>query len=327
MPGSTIIVLGMHRSGTSALAGLLSSAGAEFGDRLIAADASVNPKGFWEHEEIVALHDRALAALGMSWDDPRRMPEGWTDAPELRPLRTELLRIVRRDFSEVPLWGLKDPRLCRLLPLWAPLFEELAVKPRVAMILRHPLEVAASLHRRNRFHTGHALLLWLRHVGEAAQHSAAFPATVLTYEALLQDWRLALAHIGRDLALPLSAGPKGRGDAEFVEPALRHHAAEAEADVAHPLLPMAQVLYQSAGTVDQLRKAWDSAAENLEAIAPVIAQWSDEVEALSADLERLSSREGYLTAEVRRVKSTMSWRLTGPLRGVYNLLKRPRGGC
>ena len=65
-----VIVLGMHRSGTSALAGMLSLLGIQFGRSLFPPQAD-NPRGYWEHREIVDLDDRMLMALGSSWDDMR----------------------------------------------------------------------------------------------------------------------------------------------------------------------------------------------------------------------------------------------------------------
>ncbi len=70
---TAVIVLGMHRSGTSALAGMLSMLGVQFGDSLMAPQAD-NSKGFWEHRDIVGLNDRILAAFDSSWDDVRPIP-------------------------------------------------------------------------------------------------------------------------------------------------------------------------------------------------------------------------------------------------------------
>lgn len=319
---SPVLILGMHRSGTSALAGLLSLAGVDFGERLIPADASVNAKGFWEHEEIVAVHDRVFATLGLSWQDPRPLPDGWTQHPALGTYRDELASIVRRDFRGDGVWGLKDPRLCRLLPLWDPIFADLGVAPRVAMILRHPLEVAASLQRRDRIDVGRALLLWLRHVGEAARNAAPFPTAILTYQALLDDWKAALERVSERLGLPTApnAAALEAKAAEFVEPGLRHHVASDEAATRHPLLPLAQSLYDANAGREQLEAVWSGIRANVDVLAPAVAQWSAEVETLSAEINGLRSRESYLSSEIERVKSTWSWRLTGPLRALRNLL-------
>src|ERR1700690_93442 len=75
--GSTaLVVLGMHRSGTSALTGMLHHLGVALGSRLMAASPD-NPRGYWEHSDIVATHERLMAALGWGWDDIRSLPAGF----------------------------------------------------------------------------------------------------------------------------------------------------------------------------------------------------------------------------------------------------------
>src|SRR5579864_81175 len=165
--GSTaLVVLGMHRSGTSALTGMLHHLGVALGERLMPATID-NPRGYWEHTDIVAAHDRLLSALGSAWDDIRPLPGGFEHGEPAADGRRELAAIVRRDFAEAPLWALKDPRLCRLMPLWSMLFDEERISPRYILALRHPLDVAASLDARDGISTPRALLLWLGHLLDA----------------------------------------------------------------------------------------------------------------------------------------------------------------
>src|SRR6202035_743232 len=104
--GSTaIIVLGMHRSGTSALTGMLHHLGVALGERLMPATAD-NPRGYLEHIDIVAAHERILSALGWSWDDIRALPAGFEHSEAAAEGRRELAAIVRRAFAGAALWGL-----------------------------------------------------------------------------------------------------------------------------------------------------------------------------------------------------------------------------
>src|SRR4051794_27736950 len=75
-----VLVLGMHRSGTSAMAGALALCGFATGSDLMPAAAD-NPKGFWEHAGVVAIHERLLRALDRPWHDPRPLPDDWLDHP------------------------------------------------------------------------------------------------------------------------------------------------------------------------------------------------------------------------------------------------------
>ena len=138
---TAVIVLGMHRSGTSALAGMLDILGVQFGKSLLAPSAD-NPKGFWEHLEILDIHERLLAFLGSSWDDPRPLPASWWTDDQIQPFRADIVRVLRRDFERVPVWGLKEPRTCRLIPLWRNILRELGCRTCFVLIYRHPVESA-----------------------------------------------------------------------------------------------------------------------------------------------------------------------------------------
>ena len=106
-----ILVLGMHRSGTSALTRLLALCGADLPQRLMEPNFA-NPKGYWEPADIVDLHDEMLAAAGSSWNDVAGFPLGWLDTPEGQSFRSRLRSSFQDAFDDAPLALLKDPRIC-----------------------------------------------------------------------------------------------------------------------------------------------------------------------------------------------------------------------
>ena len=221
---TAILVLGMHRSGTSAAAGWLHALGVNLGPYLMAEDPT-QPKGYFEHAEIVGIHDELMAAFGSSWDDPRALPEGWEHDHRVRFFRAQLMEIIRRDLMTQPLWGAKDPRLCRLLPLWLTMLDELGVAVRAICVLRHPTEVAESLALRNGFTAEKSGLLWLRYVLEAEWHSRRMPRITLRYGDLLHDWRAESQRIAQAFGI---GWPKPHDEAaaaatDFLERGLRHH--------------------------------------------------------------------------------------------------------
>ena len=132
-----LLVLGMHRSGTSALPRVLDLVDVALGDDLMPAGPD-NPLGFWEHHGIVSVHEALLAALDRRWDDPRPMPDGWLESDAANDAGKAIAAIVRRDFAGVRRWAVKDPRLCRLMPLWRRVLAELGIEPRVLLVSRHP---------------------------------------------------------------------------------------------------------------------------------------------------------------------------------------------
>ena len=184
---TAVLVLGMHRSGTSALTGVLKRLGVDLGSNLGAPQPD-NPTGFFEHMDIVQLHDEILMTLGTSWDDPRSLPDGWLHDPRIGAFRDQLVSIIRRDFSRSRLWGIKDPRLCRLLPLWLELFDELNIHAKAILIARDPSEVSASLQKRNATDYEQATMLWLSYVLSSERHSRNLTRTIVLYDDLLSNW-------------------------------------------------------------------------------------------------------------------------------------------
>ena len=227
LEGSTaVIVLGMHRSGTSALAGMLHHLGVDLGDQLMQASPD-NPRGYWEHRDIVAVNHKLMAELGSSWDDIGPLPARWENSEAARCAGRDAAAILARDFAEARLWGLKDPRLCRLLPLWITVCDQLELNPRFVLVLRHPGDVASSLAVRDGLSTARAGVLWLRHALEAEQATRGHRRTIIHYEDLAArgGWRGAVSQISRELDLVWPAGgPSVEAAIEaYLAPELRHH--------------------------------------------------------------------------------------------------------
>ena len=108
-----IIVLGMHRSGTSALMRTLNLCGVDIGSNLMPPGPEDNVKGFWEHMDIYQANEKLLQNLGSSWDDVRALPDRWWNSDFAEAYKLEIINILERDFSNSPFWGVKDPRICR----------------------------------------------------------------------------------------------------------------------------------------------------------------------------------------------------------------------
>lgn len=228
-PARVVFVLGMHRSGTSALAGVLGELGVDFGASLLEAKAD-NPKGFFENRRIVELDDRVFALFGRSHDDLRPMPPEWWRDDRLAPLMDEAVAILANEFSPGARRAIKDPRISRLLPFWLAVCRRVGLAPVFIQIIRHPDEVAASLARRNGYSRLKSGLLWLLHVLDSGAVAEAYPRRLLSYDSLMADWRGVAASLadfaGLDGPMPEVAAHAIDG---FLDPALRHHRAGADA--------------------------------------------------------------------------------------------------
>ena len=177
---SSLLVLGMHRSGTSAITGALSLCGAWVGDEeeLTAANEE-NPRGFWERRDIRRICDRLLHASEADWwkigsFDPNAIPHD-----VMREERTRFASIVSR-LDEHGTWAIKEPRLCFLLPV----LRDHITNPVCIHIARNPLEVARSLQARNGFGVAAGLALWETYSRHALSASENVPRALVSYEAL-----------------------------------------------------------------------------------------------------------------------------------------------
>ncbi len=224
LAGRPLLVLGMHRSGTSSFAGLAARLGAQLGGDLMPAN-EFNPRGYGEHRGVVAAHDQFLAAQGLAWSGPCAEVDFGTEAA--LAARAALREVLTREFAEAPLFAIKDPRLCRLLPLWRPLLEALGARPACVLVLRHPLEIAASLERRDGFPRSRSLLLFLEHALAAERDSRGLARSFVRYDELFADWRGVAKRVAAECGLlwprdPEAAAPEIEA---FLSRDLRHHRA------------------------------------------------------------------------------------------------------
>lgn len=144
-----VVILGMHRSGTSCLSRILKFAGLELGPDLLNGTNVDNLLGHWESNRVIELNDRLLAASGGSWNAPPAQLVADEDC------RIEMRRWISQ-FDGVPIWGWKDPRTILTFAAWQPLLPQTSI----VGCLRNPHAVARSLTVRNRFTHTFGLHLW-----------------------------------------------------------------------------------------------------------------------------------------------------------------------
>ncbi|WP_456384921.1 glycosyltransferase [Desulfolithobacter sp.] len=214
----------MHRSGTSALTRGLMALGVELGENL-AGPAEDNPKGFWENLDIQALNRKIFREIGHRWDSVRPVPAVVLQDEALASLRTEAKNIVEEHFIGTPLWGVKDPRISRLLPFWVPVLRELDIEPHLVFALRNPISIARSLAARNSFMEEKSVLLCLGHWFDILQFRDTNSLMIVDYDRLLDSPQQCLAGIADHLGIRISSGLRqelDRFSEEFLSRSLRH---------------------------------------------------------------------------------------------------------
>jgi hypothetical protein len=233
-----VLVLGMHRSGTSALSRVANLLGATAPATLMPPNHE-NPEGYWESQVIYSLHEELLKAAGSSWHDWQAIDPGWLRTEAAARFRTRIKDALESEYSDAPLPVMKDPRICRLMTFWLELLEGARIKPVILTITRNPLEVAFSLKSRDGFLLEKSMLLWLRHVLEAEYHSRGLARSFLDHRDLLRDWKATLLRAGEQTGV---AWPRLRADAEteinsFLRPQLHRARASDEDLFVNPSAP------------------------------------------------------------------------------------------
>jgi hypothetical protein len=238
-----VIVTGMHRSGTSLVCRLLNLCGMELGDAEdLLPPAADNPDGFWENRRFVEVNTAVLRANGEAWDWPNPaalQPEGL----ELEALRSEATTLVK-GFAKGAFRGWKDPRNCLTLPFWLSLEPEALV----VLVVRHPVEVAESLARRNHVSDTLGLGLWLIYHERLLQAVRASHLIVTHFDSYFETPERELSRVVGRLNVATTTEEMTRACAA-VSPGSRHaHLAPEILKVAAPdLMPIYGRLCRAAG--------------------------------------------------------------------------------
>ena len=336
----TTFILGMHRSGTSALVRTLNLLGLAISRDLLVAN-DFNEAGYWEARQIVRFNDELLAAFDRSWADPKPMPPGWQTSETAARAVPSAAALLEAQFAGQARIVIKDPRLSRVFPVWHKALAERGDSgPACFICCRNPLEVYHSLTARDRLSLEHALHLWMTYLLEAEYHTRGLPRALIHYETLLEDWPRTLGAALAAMDLPAFVNTDGMaGDIDlFIDRAHRHHAStlaevSAHADVpglvkdAYALVLRHLPLVEEA-EFDRLRRRWQRDWEVLSpgtassSFAQEIAEWhierserlekekriddavaaSDRAIALRPDLAELHHRKGNLLLRAGRLE-------------------------
>ena len=211
-----VAIVGMHRSGTSMVANVLQRAGLNLGEEAdLMPPADENPEGFYEHLQFVRLNDEVLNVAGAGWDCPPTADFNWDDAA-LDSFRARARRLAAPLGERLP-WGWKDPRTSLTLPFWRS-----AIGPlRTVAVIRNPLEVVTSLHRRNAFSTALGLTLWQIYAERILDHTSPDERLVTHYDSYFLEPEREIARV-LDY-FDLNGGQDLQGLKTGAIPELRHH--------------------------------------------------------------------------------------------------------
>lgn len=271
-----VAVLGMHRSGTSAVSGVLTKLGGEAPKSLLPANSG-NRRGYFESVPLMYFHDELLASAGCHWHDWRKFNPSWYRSPVAETYKERAKKLFQDEFTNASLPILKDPRICRFAPFWLDVFEDMGMTPRIVMPIRSPLDVAQSLKSRDMMSTTKALLLWLRHVLDAEAQTRNIARSIFTWEQFLSDWRGTTDKISLETELAWSrlSDRTGYEIDKFLSAELVHHRTAHTDLVAHSdvhewtleaydaLLELARNPFSNSATerLDRIRALFDQSSD------------------------------------------------------------------
>ena len=215
-----LLVLGMHRSGTSAITGALEKIGVTLPQDLMRPHSD-NPKGYFESEEVMRINDNLLGDLNSNWDDTRFsvfMNQSMIDK------HSECVKsFIEKEFAYSKIFMLKDPRMCITFPLWERALKDLGINIKVVFPYRNPFEVSRSLKSRNDFSMEKSILLWVKHVLYAEKYSRPYPRYFLDFNSLLTHTAEEMEKVARFVGIKAETLAIEEISDRFLERDLKHH--------------------------------------------------------------------------------------------------------
>ena len=326
-----IIILSMHRSGSSVLTGVLEKLGVYLGEILL-PPAIDNQKGVWENVKAVRFNDDVLTHLNSSYHNLGALPQEWWKKADMEKFKSRLQRLIEDEFTDKNVWGVKDPRLCRLIPLWSSILAKLDIQPLYILNSRNPLEVAKSLKVRDGFPRNKSLLLWLYYMLEAERYTRYKKRVAVSYELLLNDWRKTIRIIedGLEIKWPVSLEKCESEIESLIFSDLKHHSLTM-ADLTKTLLPESWIVTVVNALIN-MNESKGNDYSSLDLVASGLASaeqlFGSNVFIVEEENKGLKSDIHKQLGEIQRLKrknaaliNSTSWRLTAPLRQCVDKFK------
>jgi GT2 family glycosyltransferase len=294
-----IVVLGMHRSGTSVITRGLQVFGVELGDQLMPANASDNPTGYWEDLDVNALNIKILEALRSDWQ--RVTPIDADDVTFLckKGFLLKAVELLRKKSSGTLSFGFKDPRLSLLLPFWREAFKNCADLEVIYVITaRNPLSVVMSLGKRG-VNPIHGYLMWFSHVLESLKSTWGEKHVVVDYDKLLADPSHELGRIAKSIGLEIDFKALYAYEINFLRKDLRHTFYK-NSDLAYDI-SCPQIIREIHAETEKISADFINSD-----LQKKIAQWCGELNRVGAFLRLIDENRRYLSISNERVEELNS---------------------
>ena len=296
-----VMVLGMHRSGTSALTRLLNLLGCDAPKNLMPAVES-NAHGFWESSPITALNDEILGSAGSRWNDWQEFNPNWIKSPAFDQFMKRGVGLVEQEFGGSHLFVLKDPRNCILMPFWRAVLDSMGINQVAIHTVRHPLEVIESLKKRDNLNAFRASLLWLYYNIYAEISTRDMPRFFTSYDEILNN---EVQFIDKSQSIlnvfwPRNSSSAKREIANFLSASARHH--HFDMSDMDSLPPYSSELV---GRAYSILRSWADNGESTDFGILQIDEISREFDTKAAIYERISAEMDAFDAEAKALQSKL----------------------
>lgn len=328
MKKRVFVVLGMARSGTSAIAKALNVLGVDLGDKLLSA-RSVNPKGFYEDTEIMyGVNRRVISLLGNPWISSNPFADAqFKNNSELHLYKSKAVQLLQQRFATTQCWGFKDPRTVGILHFWQEIFTTLDVDDSYIITMRDPLSSASSNQKYMQTDIEVGLVQWMTALISAVDGTRGKNRVIISYDLMLENPRLQLERMHKTLAM--TAAPDAQAMDEyannFLDKKMRHHVFDKEDLRQHPAMAVAPLCLRMYDLL--LRVARDEitfACEEFEFAWREIKNEFSLMYPVYQYLKKILAQNKELQREIRSINKSIPWKLVYPLRKIDNLLRARR---
>lgn len=211
-----LLLTGMPRSGISVIAGCLNIMGINMGEQF---------KNQNSLNDVILIHDILLRDLGCSWDMIGNLPTSWMNSVAASKAGDKIKAFIEDRKKIGRIWGVQDPRLCRLMPFWDRILEEMGIQPGIILSFRHPWEAANSLRQEEGLDLEKGYLLWLSLNREALINCSERQCAIIRFDSFISDPVSNLMSVAEQLnvAYPNSIRKYYQNIINFVRPELKHY--------------------------------------------------------------------------------------------------------
>ena len=353
-----VVVLGMHRSGTSVITRGLQVLGVELGNRLMPPSEGNNSKGFWEDVDINQLNIEMLHFLKRDWHFLAPILPSEIEMLCNAGYLQRAIELLQQKTSSAEIFGFKDPRVAKLLPFWKEVFAHGHWQVSYVLVIRHPLSVCHSLSKRDRLNFEKSYLLWLEHVIGSLLGTEGENRVLVDYDHFMQMPETDLAKIATEFQLSMNPDDLQTFQREFLDRQLQHTLYDLKdlyLDDKCP--PLVQEVYSSllgpvTGSValaDPWLKTrveeWHREFSRMRSVLVLadtlsmkLALTTAERDALNAERNKLLHEKAEiqqnlrakeeamqkLKTELQAIHQSRAWRWTRPLRRLFSLFQPPK---